>query len=102
MVTLLSGGGTFVATQPEVKMQNVNETIDRAHPKSILPSTVFLYFLRAFSLIGPPLQGAEKKSGVPYILMSTIGIAKRPLKNMTRKHATWLPTRRNLRIPLFN
>ena len=47
----------------------------------------FSFFPRLISQ-RPATLGAEKKSGVPYILMSTIGIAKRPLKNMMRRHAT--------------
>ena len=54
-----------------------------------ISSNVFYLLFRASVHIGSPLQGAEKKSGVPYILMSEVGIAKRPIENMMRRHATW-------------
>ena len=49
-----------------------------------------LFFCPPFPLWHMPLQGAEKKSGVPYFLTSHVGIAKRPKQNMMRRHATWI------------
>ena len=59
---------------------------------------ICLFFIRSLFLFHASCShvdtlGAEKKSGVPYILTSIVGIAKRPSRNMIRRHATWdLPT----------
>ena len=52
-------------------------------------SLLYSFFPPRLCFMRPDTLGAEKKSGVPYILTSTVGIAKRPWQNMTRRHATW-------------
>ena len=70
-------------------------------PQSTIPYSMHPLFYPAPLQKGLPRQ-CGKGTWRALHLMSVVGIAKRPLKNMTRRHATWIATQRNLRIPLFN